>query len=169
MSELTLEEERRAALLTQKEERRVALAVIRGQIIRGQIDDAPDVITLLFARAIEQIEPEALESVAFLASNDHGPMLRVIDWLVERQMAGLQTDIQAIEEAITVVRKVRDPDGRLRGNVMRPHVFVEHIADELLNAVSIKIGEIRDSETAKKSVEAALTGHLVLVGGHDDE
>ncbi len=52
--------------------------------------------------------------------------------LAERRLAGVRHDQATAEEAVTVVRQLRDPDGCLRSRLFRPWQLSELLARELL-------------------------------------
>lgn len=100
--------------------------------IRRHVGEKPEALPILFAKALEQVRLESLETVAYLASDRPTPTLRVFGTLSERRVVGLGVDSQVIEDALIVVRKLHDPEGRLGKHLLRPLELIERVADELL-------------------------------------
>ncbi len=102
-------------------------------IINRRLGNQPIPLTELVYEALISVEQPSLEAVAMVTGGSQGPLGRVLSPLMERRLAGLMVDRRDINEAITVVRQLRDPDHRLEALLLYPREFVEILADELEN------------------------------------
>lgn len=91
----------------------------------------------LFWNAVEQVEPNVLETVSYVAYGPHEPYLRVINALLERKKvrkltSKVQFDLKIAEETVEITRYLYDPDDKL-ARFQRPSEFAECLARELLH------------------------------------
>jgi len=107
-------------------ERATALATIEDRLGKRVMP-----LSELVAEALGAVDEDALEATALVAEGSQGPMGRLLLPLMERRLAGVAVGNRDVDEAIAVVRRLKDPDRRLATNLLRPREFVEVFVDEL--------------------------------------
>jgi|GEM_PF-2610558 len=100
--------------------------------VQYQLGNRPETIHHLFLQAVDQIQPETLEVVAYLVAQHLRPALYVLNTLIEPRMLGFSNDLEFAKKTLIITRKLRDPDGELKQHLLRPWELAEKISSELL-------------------------------------
>lgn len=112
-------------------ERREAEWKAARAVVRQGLDAAPRPTTETLLEMAEAISPDSIESVLYLTESATG-VLRVTGMLAARRAADLRVQEKDVEDAVSIVRTLADPDKQLESFLVRDSELVDTLAQELI-------------------------------------